>query len=124
MIKHDQVEIGSVVSGQSQKLNGFHVLSLGIGRKSKKLAEFKHQELPLLECMTLGSSFGGKSLTIEKETKGKTGIEDGSLNLTWETIYLLAVQLVYTIQALIPEQYLVDFAAVKSGFSKKKYFGT
>ena len=53
MIKHDQVEIGSAVSGQSQKLNGFHVLSLGIGGKSKKLAEFKLQELPLLECMPL-----------------------------------------------------------------------
>ena len=57
-------------------------------------------------------------LTVGDEAKGKTGIEDGSLNLTWETIYLLAVQLVYTIQALIPEQYLVDFAAVKNGFSK------
>ena len=76
--------------------------------------------------LKIGREFisGGQSLTVEKEAKGKTGIEDGSLNLTWETIYLLAVQLVYTIQALIPEQYLVDFAAVKSGFSKKKYFGT
>ena len=51
IIKYDQVEIGSAVSGESQKLNGFHVLSLGIGGKSKKLAEFKLQELPLLECM-------------------------------------------------------------------------
>ena len=31
MIEHGQVEIGSAVSGQSKKLNGFHVLSLGIG---------------------------------------------------------------------------------------------
>ena len=31
MIEHGQVEIGSAVSGQSKKLHGFHVLSLGIG---------------------------------------------------------------------------------------------
>ena len=31
MIEHGQVQIGSAVSGQSKKLNGFHVLSLGIG---------------------------------------------------------------------------------------------
>ena len=55
MIEHSQVEIGSDVSGQSQKLNGFHVLILGIGGKSKKLAEFKLQELPLLECMLVGT---------------------------------------------------------------------
>ena len=35
-----------------QKLNGFRVLNLEFGGKSKKLAEFKLQELPLLECMT------------------------------------------------------------------------
>ena len=36
---------------------------------------------------------GGGSLTIGKEAKGKTGIEDSSLNLTWNKIHALNVRL-------------------------------
>ena len=52
MIEHNWEKIGIAVSKHSE----FCILSQEFGGKSKKLAEFKLQELPLLEIMTFANT--------------------------------------------------------------------